>query len=208
MGTAVAVRWIGASERGAFPAERDWRATSELAFDADWRGQNADPQRRTEVRLLWTPETLHVQFKARYRSITAFADSTSDGRTDRLWERDVCEAFFAPDASHPYMYKEFEVAPNGLWIDLDIVTKSKRDLRSGLRRQVRIDEANKTWQAMLAIPMTSLTASFDVTQTWRANFFRVEGPREPRFYSAWQPTHTPEPDFHCPAAFGTLTFLE
>jgi len=38
------------------------------------------------------------------------------------------------------------------------------------------------------------------------NFYRVEGAAEPRFYSAWQPTGTPAPNFHVPEAFGELVF--
>jgi alpha-galactosidase len=39
------------------------------------------------------------------------------------------------------------------------------------------------------------------------NFFRCEGVAPNRFYSSWQPTRTPTPDFHVPEAFGTLRFL-
>jgi hypothetical protein len=56
--------------------------------------------------------------------------------------------------------------------------------------------------------MTALTANFDPAAVWRANFYRVEGPQEPRFYSAWQPTHTPQPNFHVPSAFGKLRFTD
>jgi len=48
--------------------------------------------------------------------------------------------------------------------------------------------------------------SFDPVKAWRVNFYRVEGPAEPRFYSAWQPTKTPVPNFHVPDSFGKLVF--
>jgi alpha-galactosidase len=54
--------------------------------------------------------------------------------------------------------------------------------------------------------MKALTPSFDPSAEWRANFFRVEGAREPRFYSAWRATGTPKPNFHVPSAFGKLLF--
>jgi alpha-galactosidase len=38
------------------------------------------------------------------------------------------------------------------------------------------------------------------------NFYRVEGPQEPRAYLAWRPTKTPQPNFHVPSAFGKLRF--
>jgi alpha-galactosidase len=60
--------------------------------------------------------------------------------------------------------------------------------------------------AELALPMKCLTEKFSPDAAWRANFFRVEGASEPRFYSAWRPTGTPVPNFHVPAAFGKLAF--
>jgi alpha-galactosidase len=54
--------------------------------------------------------------------------------------------------------------------------------------------------------MKALIASFDPNKSWRVNFFRVEGAAESRFYSAWNPTGTPEPSFHVPGAFAPLIF--
>jgi len=100
------------------------------------------------------------------------------------------------------------VSPNGMWIDLDLSHGQRRDLQSGLRRRVALDEETHTWIAELALPIKSITPRFDPYVTWRVNFFRVEGAAEPRFYSAWKPTLTPEPNFHVPAAFGNLIFSE
>jgi len=71
-----------------------------------------------------------------------------------------------------------------------------------------MDEKARTWTAELAIPMKSLTGKFDPKTPWRANFFRIEGEKEPRFYSAWSPTHSAKPNFHVPSAFGVLEFRE
>jgi alpha-galactosidase len=79
-------------------------------------------------------------------------------------------------------------------------------LKSGLQRSVILDEKSRTWTAELAIPIKSLTANFNPSAIWRANFYRVEGTKEPRAYLAWQPTHTPQPNFHVPSAFGKLRF--
>lgn len=203
---AVAVRLKDAPAKTAFPAEEKWRRVEAIRFDADWQGKNADPGRATEVRLLWSLRMLYVRFMAKYRALTVFSDSKGNGRRDQLWDRDVCEVFLQPDGSEARRYLEFEVSPNGMWIDLAIGPGEKRDLRSGLRRQVRMNEATREWSADLAIPMESLTAGFDPTQEWRVNFFRVEGAEEPRFYSAWRPTKTPQPNFHVPEAFGRLVF--
>jgi alpha-galactosidase len=205
--TVTAVRLVRATDAEGFPAEAAWAAAPPLRFSADWQGLHADPERETEVRVLWTPEHLYVRFGARYRSITVFPDADARGWRDHLWERDVCEVFLQSDPAHAG-YKEFEVSPNGFWIDLDIAPGEKRDLQSGLRRRVKIDEADRRWRAVLDLPMKRLTQRFDAGATWRVNFFRVEGAAEPRFYSAWQPTRTPQPNFHVPEAFGKLVFRE
>jgi alpha-galactosidase len=191
----------------------EWGHAAPATFCTDWQGRNPDPGRQTEVRLLWTPATLYLRFACRYRELFVFEDSDANGRRDHLWDRDVAEAFLQPDPSRPRYYKEFEVGPNGMWIDLDIAPRDVfpeglRDLKSGLTRSVWLDREQLTWVAELAIPMKALTANFDPAALWRANFYRVEGPQEPRFYSAWQPTHTPQPNFHVPSAFGKLRFTE
>jgi alpha-galactosidase len=84
---------------------------------------------------------------------------------------------------------------------------SKAELAKPTEASRKIDEGKKTWLAELALPMKCLTAHFDPTALWRVNFYRVEGSAEPRFYSAWRPTGTPEPNFHVPEAFGRLLFV-
>jgi len=184
----------------------EWDRADPIRFSADWQGQNADPELETEVRLLWSPETLYLRFVCRYRELFVFDDSEPNGRRDHLWDRDVAEAFLQPPPAMGKNYKEFEVAPNGMWIDLDISPAGLANLKSGLTRSVYLDEEMKTWTAELAIPMKSLTSDFDPAQPWRANFYRVEGQVEPRKYMAWQPTLTPQPYFHVPERFGVLKF--
>ena len=186
----------------------EWSLATSISFCADWQGRNLDPTRQTEVRLLWTPSALYLRFECRYRELFVFDDSDPNGRRDHLWDRDVAEAFLQPDPSRPRYYREFEVSPNGMWIDLDIFPGGLNDLKSGLQRSVWLDRDRHTWAAELAIPMAALTANFDPAAVWRVNFFRVEGKQEPRFYSAWQPTNTSQPNFHVPKAFGNLCFVE
>ena len=209
-GAAVAAALAHPPDREEFPAAQDWEQAEPIVFCADWQGQNADPQRETQVRLLWTPATLFVQFRARYRELTVFPDASADGRRDHLWDRDVAEVFLQAEPGQPLRYAEFEVSPNGFWIDLAInrepAAEQLRNLHSGLARRVRLDEEQKLWTAELSIPIRSLTPRFDPDAGWRVNFFRVEGPSEPRFYSSWQPTGTPKPNFHVPQAFGKLLF--
>jgi alpha-galactosidase len=209
-GTAIAVAFLGALDAQGFPPPAAWKAAPPISFDADWRGRNADPLRATEVRLLWR-ESLFLRFRCRYRNLTTFPDSQPDGRRHGLWDRDVAEVFLQPDPSDPHRYWEFEISPDGKWIDLDIVLGEKMpghhgNPHSGMIGRVQTDEAQKIWTADIALPLDRLKPDFGPAEVWRVNFFRVEGPAEPRFYSCWRPTRSPRPNFHVPEVFGKLSF--
>jgi alpha-galactosidase len=193
-------------ELNAARPAKEWQTASPISFCSDWQGKNPDPALDTEVRVLWSPSTLYLRFACPYRELHVFNDADPNGRRDHLWDRDVAEAFLQPDPSRPRYYKEFEIAPNGFWIDLDVSPMRLADLKSGLQRSVWLDKGRRAWFAELAIPMKSLTTNFDPAVVWRANFYRVEGPKEPRAYLAWCPTNTAQPNFHVPDAFGKLHF--
>ena len=204
----VAIRLDHSIKANAFPDESDWRLSEPVRFCHDWRGNHPDPQRSTEVSVMWSPDELYLRFRCRYRKLHVFADSEPNGRRHELWDRDVAETFLQSDRFGEKHYKEFEVSPNGQWLDLDITPQGLTHISSGMRSMVKMDEAGHFWTAEVAIPMAALTPKFDPAQFWRVNFFRCEGIDPDRFYSAWQPSHTPTPDFHVPEAFGTLRFVE
>ncbi len=115
---AVAAQMLELPDADGFPTIVAWERSPRLSFNTDWQGKSADPERETEVQLLWTPEWLFLRFRARFRVITVFPDAEPNGRREQLWDRDVAEVFLQPDPSQPRRYKEFEVSPNGFWIDL------------------------------------------------------------------------------------------
>jgi len=186
--------------------EENWQHAQPVRFSHDWRGRNEDPLRETEVRLLWNETTVFIRFRCQYRTLTVFPDAEANGRRNQLWDCDVAEVFFQPDHFGEQYYKEFEVSPNGQWLDLEITPQGLRHITSGINVQVQPDKGAKVWTADLAIPLASITASFDPDRAWRVNFFRCEGGDPERFYSAWQPTETEEPNFHVPQKFGILRF--
>ncbi len=190
-----------------FPEPAAWKSSEPIVFQSDWQGKNPDTERETQVRLLWNPDTLFLHYRSRYRTLTVFSDADPSGRRDHLWDRDVVEVFLQPDPTYPGHYFEFEVSPNGYWIDLDIEHGDRSDPSTGMKCRTHIDEKQKVWTAEIAIPLRSMVQHFDQSSTWRVNFFRVEGAAEPRFYSSWRPTNTPQPNFHVPTAFGKLRFL-
>jgi alpha-galactosidase len=207
-----------ASEIRAFYLEHDipldaaqpapeWRFASPVTFNSDWQGKNPDDTRQTRVLALWSKTILYLRFECRFRELFLFADAEPNGRRDHLWDRDVAEAFLQPEPSSERYYREFEVSPNGMWIDLDIVPGGLSDFKSGMQRSVFLDHKSHRWNAELAIPIKAVTQQFDPNAIWRVNFYRIEGSSEPRTYFAWRPTNTPEPNFHVPSAFGTMRFV-
>ena len=204
----VAFRLSQPVAASGFPFERDWQRESPVRFCHDWQGKNDDPQRQTEVWVLWTESVLYLRFRCHYRVLQVFPDAGPHGRRDQLWERDVAEVFLQPDRFGESYYREFEVSPSGQWLDLDISPHGLTHIASGMRVLANLNESSRVWIADLAIPMDALTPHFDPAQSWRLNFFRCEGIEPQRFYSAWQPTGTPEPNFHLPEKFGLLRFVE
>jgi hypothetical protein len=209
-GRAIAARLLTPTNQAGLPQSTAWDSAQPVVFCSDWQGQHADPQRETEVRLLWSPGFLFLRFRARYREIYVYPEANT--RRDQLWLRDVAEVFIQPDAASTRHYREFEISPNGSWLDLDIHLDldiqqgRKSDLLCALRSKVTVDAPARVWIAELAIPMSCLTPGFQPEAVWKANFFRVEGPEPARFYSAWRPTLTTQPNFHVPEVFGELRF--
>lgn len=202
----IAVRLRQPPDANGFPVEEEWQRDEPVTFCRDWQGRNEDPWRSTGVRVLWTGDHLYIRFRCQYRAIHVFPDADPNGRRNELWDRDVAEVFLQPDHFGEKYYKEFEVSPNGQWLDLDITPQGLRYIASGMRSRVSVDQSTKTWIANLAIPIGAITSGFDPAQSWRVNFFRCEGVDPQRFYAAWQATNTAQPNFHAPEKFGTLHF--
>ena len=132
-----------------------------------------------------------------------------DVKTLGLWDRDVCEIFIAPDPRNMSRYFEFEAAPTGEWIDLGIThtpigRETDWDFESGITTAARL-EGDRLFVSM-RIPWSEAIPKPEAGEVWRVNLFRCVGPEAPERYLAWRPTHTPEPNFHVPEAFGSLRF--
>jgi len=200
----VAARLPNPLDEQGFPEAGDWQNARPVVFCSDWQGKHPDPQRETEVRLLWSPQFLCLRFRCKFRKIHVFPEVNQ--RRDHLWDRDVAEVFLQPPGFETKHYKEFEVSPNGNWIDLDISPRDALNLMCELKARATVDDKSRVWVAELAIPMRCLTEDFNSNRDWRVNFFRAEGADPNRFYSAWRATDAPKPNFHVPERFGTLKF--
>lgn len=187
-----------------------WLNANEISISTYWAGMTAPDQRHFRVKLVWSDAALYVRFDAAQAGPIVVDDNPDVlTKTIGLWDRDVCEVFIAPDAQVPNKYFEFEIAPNGEWIDLALeVTPNGRrtdiDYNSGMTSAVRIEE-DRILMA-IKIPFSALGKTPDVGDVWLGNLFRCVGKDPTRGYLAWQPTLTDVPNFHVPERFGEFVF--
>jgi Carbohydrate family 9 binding domain-like len=166
------------------------------------------PGHRTEIRSRWTDKNLYLLFICPYEELYSKPDPSTTTETNRLWEWDVAEAFIGSDFRNIKRYTEFQVSPQGEWVDLDIDRSSnpfKHDWQwnSGFEVKARIAADKKIWYGEMRIPMDKIDKRKpQAGQELRVNFYRFQGPRPDRKRIAWQPTNSD--NYHVPEAFGLL----
>ena len=189
---------------------QSWAKAKEVSIEKYWSGEAAPTDRHFKAKLLWSKNALYVRFEANQAEpLIVSAVPNLKIKTLGLWDRDVCEIFLAPEESELRRYFEFEIAPNGEWIDLGIYQKpderiTDSDYNSGMQSAAQI-EKGKVLMAMI-IPWKAFSKKPKAGDRWRGNLFRCVGIGETRGYLAWQPTKTPQPAFHVPEAFGEFEF--
>ena len=187
-----------------------WRGAAPVYAEVDAQGKIV-PGYRTEVRSRWTKENLYLLFVCPYEELNLKPSPVTKAETNELWNWDVAELFIGSDFKNIRRYKEFEVSPQGEWIDLDI----NLDLpdhtvgwtwNSGFQVAARIDRKAKVWYGAMRIPFAAIDPHPPVAGSrFRANLFRSQGPPGRQQAIAWKApmSHT----FHTPERFGYLEFV-
>jgi hypothetical protein len=204
------IPWMDrAGGRGA-PDESAWSRVPALSLRRAQDG--VDPLQPTAVRIAHDDLALLLRFDCADRDIWA----THARRDAPLWEEEVVELFLAPGEGDPADYVEIEINPLGAIFDARVTNPDGR--RDSMRVDAAWDAAGlvarvsrpspQSWRAELVVPWTDLCEG-PPPRVWRANFFRIERPRDgaPEF-SCWSPTFFDPPDFHKPASFGRLVLGE
>jgi len=168
-------------------------------------------EQQTVTRLCYNDQALFVRFDCDDRDIWG----TYTERDAAIYDEEVVEVFLGAGRATPVDYYEFEVSPDGVMLDLTCHSPNgNRDGLiadfawdcPGLRWAAGRDDADNHWWGIMALPWSSLGVTGKLPKVWRANFYRIERPRdgsEPEF-SCWSPTLTDPADYHRPARFGIM----
>jgi len=100
-------------------------------------------------------------------------------------------------------------APTGEWIDLALTVRPQGretdwHFRSHMTVAARVRQDDTSLS--MRVPWKALGRTPRAGDRWRCNLFRCVGRDPTRGYLAWQPTHTPQPNFHVPDKFGWMVF--
>jgi len=192
------------------PASPFWSAARPVYMEKDPFGK-VDPRYRTEVRSRWTKDNLYFLFSCPYEQLHLKPDPNTRQETNRLWNWDVAEVFVGSDFADIQRYKEFEISPQGEWIDLDVNLHNPHHeagwtWNSGFEAAARIDQQKHIWYGAMRIPLAAIDARAPAPGvTLRLNLFRSQGPPEHLHEITWQPTMSKT--FHVPEHFGLIELV-
>lgn len=189
-------------------AASHWQAAVVHPIHLNWRGEEAPSELKTSARVLWTLQEIIFGYECAYTELDMDEQFDVDEERHALWDRDVCEAFIRSPLELDYrIYKEFEVAPTGQWVDLLI---NRIDIthdwqwKSGMKTAAQVNEGS--WRVAMAIPFSAFGLTPQVGEAWDANLFRVSRLHGERQFLAYAPTFTDTPSYHVPERFVKLKF--
>jgi alpha-galactosidase len=196
-------------------AKPAWGVASWVEVERDAFNRVKFPQSAAEIASLWTPAFVYFAYRCKYNTLNLYDSKDTSKDHWQLWERDVVEVFLNPQPERMRHYYEFEVAPNNLWIDLEIDLDKKpfgnAQWDSGFEHATSIDVKNHVWTCEMRIPVAAMsgTKSLEPNAEWRVNFFRCDGPGDAtqRRFLSWSPVHNDTHSFHAPWSFGVIRFV-
>ena len=168
---------------------------------------------RTEVRTRWTKDNLYFLFICPYEELNLKPYAEPAGRNQRTMELGRGRGLHRLRFSDIKRYKEFEVSPQGEWVDLDIDLKQAASRRwLDVEFRFRSAGAKSTthkhvWYGAMRIPFRAIdTRPPAAGNTLRINLFRSGGPPTRPYGITWQPTMSKT--FHVPEKFGLIKLVE
>jgi hypothetical protein len=189
------------------PASDVWAKAPRVVADRNYLAEPI-PGPPTEIRSRWTREHLYLLFICPYDELNLKPNPDRSAETPRLWNWDVGEAFIGSELGPVTRYREFQVSPQGEWVDLDIDRENPkgqagREWNSGFTVAARIDPQARIWYGVMRIPFSSIDERpAEKGRKLRAGLYRIAGTGTAKRYYAWQPTG--QTSFHVPQAFGAI----
>lgn len=174
----------------------------------------------TEAKMLYDSTNVYVIFRVHDK----FVKSTITAYNGNVSGDSCVEFFFSPNSAKPEHYFNLEVNAGGTPLIFFITNPRKKFIKLPATAINEIEIAHSlpdvvdseiteevTWTIEYRIPLGMLKQFTNVTMpnpgvTWRANFYKTGSRTSNPHYYTWSPVSNPEPDFHLPAYFGTLTF--
>jgi hypothetical protein len=184
-----------------------WKGAPAVLTDHGPKGEIV-PGKKTEVRSRWSDTNIYFLFICPYQELHLIDSPSTTTETNKLWDHDVAEVFIGGDFEKFWQYREFQVSPQGEWVDLDIDTRQPKPeggwrWNSGYSVAARLDRQNKIWYGAMKIPFAAIDARTPAPgNQYRVNFYRLQGPPPNRVQIAWNPTNSNS--YHVPEAFGRL----
>ena len=194
-------------EPAADAASEEWAGIPGVQATKDFFGEKVSLP-PTEIRSRWTQKNLYLLFVCPYQKLNLKPNPVTNAETNELWNWDVAEAFIGSDYLKISSYKEFQVSPQGEFVDLDIDQDDPNpqkavEWQSGFTVAARVDEKRKIWYGEMKIPFSSVDVKMpNPGDQLRIGLFRIEGPEPHRIHVTWRPTGATT--FHVPSAFGSL----
>jgi hypothetical protein len=124
---------------------------------------------------------LYFLFTCPYEKLYLRPEPNTQQERNELWNWDVAEVFLGSDFRDIKRYKEFEVSPQGEWIDLDVDLHKRHHedswtWNSGVEVAVRTDAPSHRWYAAMRIPYSAVdTRAAALGNILRINLFRTQG---------------------------------
>jgi predicted TIM-barrel fold metal-dependent hydrolase len=187
-----------------------WQTAAPATVDQMSADGASRPEVATSVRSLWSDQFLYLGYECPFTQLTAFDPPMQDQervtQQGSLWDRDVVEAFIAPNPDKLNDYSEYEVAPTNERLDLLITNLEQKDFAwsSRFESAVSVDHQASVWRCEMRIPVAAFGARPKPGSYWRLNLFRCD--RANRAFLAFNPALTGS--FHTPERFGVLQFVE
>lgn len=200
-------------EMTADPQSSFWKGIEPLVIDKSILGAPS-PNLRSYAWSRWTKDYMYFLFEGPFESQVLKPNPDTEKETFRLWQWDDFELYIGADFERINLYREFEVSPQGEFLDLNIDStrpnsghNDERFWDSGFKVKARVDKEKKIWYAELKIPITAIDKRPPkVGNEMRVNVYRLQGPQERRDFLAWRPTGVWMP--HHPEKFGILRLVK